>query len=250
MQLVGLSLIRGNRGVTLVVVSLTPLAWPIVALLAGGDAVKGSFGFLKLLTLLYFPRVNLFVALFLGCAALGEEIDGRTLPYLLVRPIPRAALLLGRWLAGTVNAGALLTGAFVVTYGVTVGQMGVQALVVDLPVLGWSLVALWIGVAAYCAFFVLLTIVVKWPLMIGIALLFLWEEWAASMPGSMAHYTLLHHLYSLLAHWTGEPTYQSLASPHGDRLLTTQQSLQVIVGFAAVSLALALARFRKRPYLV
>jgi ABC-2 type transport system permease protein len=249
-QLVGLSLLRGRRGVALALVCLLPLTWVVAAACAGGSGVKGSFGFVELLTTLYFARVNLFVALYLGCAALGEEIEAKTIPYLLVRPVPRSGLLLGRWLAGALNAGVLLSAAFLAAYAATVGQMGVKALRVDLPVLGHALAALWLSLAAYTSFFVLLSVVVRWPLLIGLALLFLWEEFAAKMPGTLAHFTLLHHVYSLLAHWTGEPTYQALASPNGDKLLTATQSLQVLAGFAFVSLTLALLRFRRRAYLV
>lgn len=249
-RLTGLSLLRGRRGVVLGLVCLLPLSWVVAAAFASGSGVKGALGFVELLTGLYFSRVNLVVALYLGCAALGEEIDARTLPYLLLRPVPRPALLLGRWLAGAFNSGVLLSAAFAVAYAATVGQMGWQALRVDLPVLGHALAALWLSLAAYTAFFVLLSIVVRWPLLIGLGLLFLWEEFAAKMPGTMARFTLLHHVYSLLASWTGEPTYVALASPFGDTLLSASQSLEALGGVAIGALALALLRFRRRAYLV
>jgi len=249
-RLVGLSLLRGRRGVVLAIVSLLPLTWVVAAAFASGSGFKGGFGFVEILTQLYFPRVDLFVALYLGCAALGEEIEGKTLPYLLVRPVPRSALLLGRWLAGAFNAGVLLSLAYVALYAATVGQMGAKALWVDLPVLGSACIALWLSLAAYSAFFVLLSVMVRWPLLIGLAVLFLWEEWAAQMPGTMAQFTLLHHVYTLLARWTGESTYVSLASPYGEPLLTTTQSLQALIGVAVVSLVLALLRFRRRAYIV
>ena len=249
-RLTGLSLLRGRRGLVLALVCLLPLSWVVAAAFASGSGVKGALGFVELLTGLYFARVNLFVALYLGCAALGEEIDAKTLPYLLVRPVPRPALLLGRWLAGAFNAGLLLSAAFAAAYLATVGQMGMKALRVDLPVLGYALAALWLSVAAYTAVFVLLSIVARWPLLIGLALLFLWEEFAAKMPGTMARFTLLHHVYTLLAHWTGEPTYAALASPVGDKLLPASQSLQVLCGVAVAAIVLALLRFRRRAYLV
>ena len=249
-RLAGLSLLRGRRGFWLALVSLLPLTWVVTAFFVPGSGIKGGFGFLEVLSTLYFPRIDLFVALFIGCAALGEEMEGKTLPYLLVRPVPRSALLLGRWIAGAVNAGVLLGAAFVVAYLATVGQMGGRALLDDLPLLGHALAALWLSLAAYSAFFVLLSVVVKWPLLVGLAVLFLWEEFAASMSGTMARFTVLHHVYTLLAQWTGEPTWRALASPHGDPLLASAKSLQVVAGVAGVSLVIALWRFRKKAYLV
>src|SRR5574342_1104231 len=167
-RLTGLSLLRGRRGIVLSIVCLLPLSWVIAAAFARGSGVKGALGFVELLSGLYYSRVNLFVALYIGCAALGEEIEARTMPYLLLRPVPRSALLLGRWLAGACNAGVLLSAAFAVAYVATVAQVGGKALRVDLPVLGHALAALWLSVAAYTAFFVLLSIVVRWPLLIGL----------------------------------------------------------------------------------
>ncbi len=246
----GLSLLRGRRGVALALLCAVPLVAPAIELVRAGAGAKGALGFLDTITKFYFARVNLVVALFLGCGALGEEIEGRTLPYLLTRPVPRSALLLGRWLSAIVTATVLLSASFALVYAATVAQMGFEALWVDLPVLGWALLGVVVSLVAYSAFFMLLTIVVKWPLLVGLGLLFLWEEWAAAMPGRAARYTVLHHVYTLLAHWSRDDTYVRLASPFGDKMLSASESLQVLAWIAAVSLALALWRFRKKTYLV
>src|SRR5262249_5436870 len=94
-RLVGLSLLRGRRGFWLALVSLLPLTWVFASLFVAGSGIKGGFGFVDLLSKLYFPRVDLFVALFIGCAALGEDVEGETRPYLLARPVPRRAVMLG-----------------------------------------------------------------------------------------------------------------------------------------------------------
>jgi len=249
-RVTGLSLLRGRRGVALSLLCALPLIAPALELVEAGAGAKGALGFLDTVTNWYFARVNLIVGLFLGCGALGEEIEGRTLPYLLSRPVPRSALLLGRWLTAIATGTVLLGASYAVAYAASVGQMGLEALWVDLPVLGFALLGVAVSLIAYSAFFMLLTIVVKWPLLVGLALLFLWEEWAASMPGAAARYTVLHHVYNLLAHWTGDPTYVKLASPFEDERLAAASSLQILAWICAVSLALALWRFRRRPYLV
>ena len=246
----GLSLLRGRRGLVLGLFCAAPLAWPALELFRSGAGAKGAFGFLDVITQVYFARVNLVAGLFLGCGALGEEMEGKTLPYLLTRPVPRSALLIGRWLSATLTAMVLLSTAYVAVYLATVGQMGLEALWVDLPVLGHALLGLCLSLFAYGAFFMLLSIVVKWPLPIGLAVLFVWEQWAAALPGRAARYTILHHVYTLLAQWTGDATYHKLASPYDDPLLPAETSLQVLAWIAVASLAFALWRFRKRPYLV
>lgn len=248
--LTGLSLLRGRRGVALACLCALPLIAPGLELIWSGAGTKGGVGFVELLTGHYFPRINLIVALFVGCGALGEEIDGKTLPYLLTRPVPRAALVIGRWLAAIVTAGSLLAASYLVLYVATVAPMGGDALLVDLPILGWALCGMALSLVAYCAVFMLLSVVIKWPLLVGLALLFVWEEFAATMPGNLARYTLLHHVYTLLARLSGDESYVKLARPENIELLPTADSLQVLVWVAVVALGLALWKFRRKSFLV
>ncbi len=250
MRVSGLTLLRGRRGFTLMLLCALPLIAPGLELVRAGAGAKGAVGFVETLTTFYFARVNLIVVLFLGCGALGEEIEGKTLPYLLTRPVPRAALLLGRWLTAIATAAVLLGASFVALYLATAGQLGFEALLVDLPVLGWALVGLALSLFAYCAFFVLLSVLVRWPLLVGLTLLFVWEEWAATMPGTTARYTVLHHVYTLLARMSGDEGYVNLARPFGIELLPASESLQVLLWVAGLSLLIALWRFRRKSYLV
>ena len=54
-----------------------------------------------------------------GAAVISEEIDDRTITYLLTRPIPRPSILLGRWLA-TLTILFAFVGASVATLGAVV----------------------------------------------------------------------------------------------------------------------------------
>ncbi len=50
--------------------------------------------------------IILILALFYGTSVCSEEVEGKTLPYLITRPIPRAAVVLGKYAAYT----AIMTG--------------------------------------------------------------------------------------------------------------------------------------------
>jgi ABC-type transport system involved in multi-copper enzyme maturation permease subunit len=249
-RVAGLSLLRGRRGVALLVLCALPLIWPALELFHSGLGTKGGVGFVRLLTELWFPRINLLVALFVGCGALGEEIDGRTVPYLLTRPVPRTALVIGRWLVAAFTASSLLGAGYVVLYVATVAPMGGDALLVDLPILGHALVGMALSMLAYCAVFMLFAVLIKWPLLVGLVLLFVWEEFAATMPGNIARYTLLHHVYTLMARWSGDEAYHLLARPENIELLPASDSLQVLAWVVVSSLAVSLWKFRRKAYLV
>jgi ABC-2 type transport system permease protein len=54
---------------------------------------------------------------FLFCAtALSEEVEARTITYLFVRPAPKSAVLLGKYLAGTAIAVALVSGTVAIVF--------------------------------------------------------------------------------------------------------------------------------------
>ena len=53
------------------------------------------------------------VGLLLGSAVVTEEVENRTITYVVTRPVPRAALFLGRWLATLVVTSALLAASAV-----------------------------------------------------------------------------------------------------------------------------------------
>ena len=72
----------------------------------------------------------------------------------------------------------------------------------------------------------------------------------AAVPGQLAQYTVLHHVYNVLSQWTSSETYLRLANPGGNEVLTAAGSLQVLAWICVVSLAAAPWRFRQRAYLV
>jgi ABC-2 type transport system permease protein len=245
-----LSLLQGRRGIGLGLLCLVPLIPAVVGLIRGEGEVKALQGFAQTLAWPFFRQVNLIVFLFLGCAALGEEIDGKTLPYLLTRSLPRSALVIGRFLSYWLTTLVLLGVSFLVSFGLTVGQMGMEALWVDLPYLGVTLAVLACAAAAYGAVFVLLSIWIRRPLLVGLVFVFLWEVLAVGAPAPVHTYTLLHHVYVLLAQWTDLLTFVHLASAIGPGASTTTagDALMTLGTVTVVALALSIWRFRRQEY--
>jgi hypothetical protein len=90
----------------LLLVAIPPvLAWLVVhhAPRAQADHIGGFLAWLLVLQVIV-PVVSLVA----GSAVLTEEIESRTITYVFTRPIPRAALLFGRWLATLVLVSGLL----------------------------------------------------------------------------------------------------------------------------------------------
>lgn len=98
----------------------------------------------------WFGVLVYFIPFLFAGGLITEEIEARTLPYLLVRPVSRATLMVSKWLAAT----AWSVGLVVVGYLVTVLLAHVQTPAL-LPPLGWeifrSAAALTLLATNYCA---------------------------------------------------------------------------------------------------
>lgn len=138
----------------------------------------------------------LLLALFYGTSICLEEVEGRTLMYLTTRPVPKSAVILGKYAAYAlfqvimINVGIVL--AFLVLSLRTSG--GPLPLSVLLKYCG----VLTLGILAYTAFFTLLGTLAKRALLFGLLFGFGWETVVQYFPGTTQRFTIAHYLKSML----------------------------------------------------
>ncbi len=140
------------------------------------------------------------LALILGAAVVAEEIEDRTLTYLFTRPVPRAAVLLGRWLATAVLTEGLILLSAATTFAILKGGTGDDprwALPpgMDAAMIRTSL----LGGLVYSALFSAGGALVKHPMIAGIGYTFVIEGFVANLPGQNPSFTVQFHLKSHLA---------------------------------------------------
>lgn len=129
------------------------------------------------------------VALVYGTAALGAEIEDGTAIYLLAKPIPRSAIILGKLLAAW-----MLTATTVLLSGMVAGAIAFGGLGGDGVLLGFA-VGIVVGSLVYTALFVMLSVVTSRALIAGLVYVFVWEGlinglFAGTRLLSVRHYTL------------------------------------------------------------
>ena len=107
--------------------------------------------------------------LIFGTAALGSEIEDGTAVYILAKPIPRREIIIAKFAAS-----ALVVAAFIVPAAAVSGLIALQGVPGQGIAAGFSLGAL-LGVAAYSAVFILLSVVSSRALIFGLAYVFIWE---------------------------------------------------------------------------
>jgi ABC-2 type transport system permease protein len=139
-----------------------------------------------------------FVTLFYGTALVSEEVEGKTLTYLFVRPIPKPTIMLGKFLALIWISAILVLPTIVASYAVL--YVGSSAFLADIGKLGRDLGVVFLALLAYGSFFSLLGALVKHSLLIGLVYAFGWEGIVSYLPGMTRRLTITHYVQSIFPH--------------------------------------------------
>jgi len=184
-------------------------------------------------------------ALFFATALVADEVEGRTLTYLLTRPLTRASVFAGKFAAYLGTTLALALPSVVFTYFVLMSARGWGAVG---PTVGDLFRDVGVGaltLVAYGALFALLGVLLKRPVIPGLLFLYGWEL-MANLPGYLPRFTLTAWLRSLVHH---RPAEEGLAGLF-QQVLPVGQGLAVLVVASAAFLAAAAWIFSTREYVL
>ena len=123
----------------------------------------------RILDTLVVRTVMPLVALIIGTAALGSEIDDGTAVYLVIKPIPRWRIALSKILVAAGLTAVMVVPAVLLT-GVLLGSRNDTAT----TLVGFT-VACFVGGSAYAAAFVALSLFTSRALLLGLAYVLIWE---------------------------------------------------------------------------
>jgi len=187
------------------------------------------------------------VALVAGSSVVTEELENRTITYLFTRPIPRASLLLGRWLAAFVVAGVLLGASAV---GVVLAAADGDPLgALASPRARGLLTASIAGGAAYSMLFAVAGVFVRRSMILGLAYAFAVEGLVANLPGEMQSLSLQYQLRGLFVR-PGMDELERLSTWGLDQLPGIGAAAQNLAIAFLVALAIGCWGIRRRQYLV
>src|SRR2546426_6840360 len=131
-----------------------------------GARVGGGALFGIMMWLLYIRFIVPVLGVFYGTSLIADEVDDKTLTYLFTRPIPRAAVLFGKYFAYLACTVLLVLPSVVLVY-LLLAPIG-GSLGAAFPALLEDLAMLAIGLAAYGAGFAYVGARVKRPLVTGL----------------------------------------------------------------------------------
>ena len=164
----------------------------------GGVRMSGPAIFGMMIWIFYLRFTVPVLGVFYGTSLIADEIEDKTITYLFTRPVRRAAVLVGKYLAYlgctvfVVLPSVMLVYLLIVPLQGTLGGSFLD-LVKDL-----SLLAL--GLAVYGALFAFIGAKFKRPLLIGLIFIFGYEQAALAFPGYMKYYTIAYYLQALVPH--------------------------------------------------
>lgn len=185
------------------------------------------------------------VAFFFASSLVADEVEGKTLTYLLTRPVPRAAVLLGKFAAYLATAFSIALPATVGCFLVLATGAGGPGLAASAADLLRDLGAVALTLAAYGALFALMGVVFRRPVIPGLLFLFGWEL-TANLPGYMPRLTLTAYLRSLVHY---HPPQEGLF-PVAAETLPWTTCVGTLLGASVLFLAAALWIFSRREYVL
>lgn len=181
-------------------------------------------------SMLVFRLLALASAIF-TTAIVSQEVEQRTIVYLLTRPVPRWRLLLTRYVASVITVSVVGVFAAIVT---SIGAYGGGF--ASNPLLGKDLLALVVGAFSYGALFLFVSLLFNRALIICALFAFGWESSIPSLPGDMYRLSVYSYLQAIAEH-PGSDQPNALAKLSGvtGSAITTSQAYMTL-GIMIISL--------------
>ncbi|MDG1845999.1 MAG: ABC transporter permease subunit [Acidimicrobiales bacterium] len=184
-------LISKGRLIGISIIALLPMLLGWVIGRRSTNPLEAGVGFVSYMGLSILIPV---VALIFASASLGDTREDGTLVYLWLRPIPRWSVTGGAWMASVTAALPL-----------TVIPMAVAAILLDAgnTLITATILTSILAVCAYCGIFLLLGLLVKNPVLWGLAYIFIWEATIASFAKPAAALAVSGYSRAIMAGKTG-----------------------------------------------
>jgi ABC-2 type transport system permease protein len=189
-----------------------------------------SNAYVLLSATLVFRILALSAAIF-SSAIIAQEVEQRTIVYLLTRPVARWKLLIFRTLAAVVVVFGLSSLVAIATSLATVGPNN--------PYLWRDVMALAVGSVAYMSLFVFVSLLMNRSMIVCLLFAFVWETSVPNMPGDLYRLTISGYLSSI-AQRPSLPSANGLFSALGGMLgvntISPGAALACVLGLSAVCL--------------
>lgn len=218
----------------------------VIRLVMPGRPEDVAAVFSEILMVFFLTFYIVIISLFYGTSICAEELEGRTLTYLITRPLSKTGIFLGKYAAYVAlmfsMTAASLGLSFFLMNGHRFRDPGLYLTFLrDAGVLG-------LGIVVYTALFAFLGTFLRRAILIGLLFGFGWENVIQYFPGSTQKFSIVHYMKSLLPRWgSGGGSLAILLF----RLEPTEPAAAILTlaALAVIFLALGCWLFRTKEYL-
>lgn len=197
----------------------------------------------------FFVRFTVPVlGVFYGTSLIADEVDDKTITYLFTRPIPRGAVVLGKYLAYMACAAFVVLPAVILVWLLIIPAGG--SLGSSFPDLIKDLILIAIGLAVYGAVFAYVGAAFKRPLLFGLMFVFGWETLVMALPGYMKRLSVAYYLQGLVPHAMPNDSAVSLVMSIFRETPPLAESLIMMALIEAGFLYLAARTIAKKEYVL
>jgi ABC-type transport system involved in multi-copper enzyme maturation permease subunit len=214
-----------------------------------GAAVGGATIFGMIIWLLYIRFILPILGVFYGTSLIADEVDDKTITYLFTRPIPRSAVLFGKYLAYLACTVLLVLPSVVLVFFLIV-PVGGGSIAGAFPSLVADLAMLAVGLASYGAVFSLVGARLKRPLVVGLVFAFGWEPTVLLFPGYLKRLTVAYYLQALVTHEMPQDSAVSVLMQVFHEVPSLATSLVCLAAIVAGTLWLAGQSVESREYVL
>jgi ABC-type transport system involved in multi-copper enzyme maturation permease subunit len=225
--------------------TVEPAALPRI----NGARLGGPVLFGMMIWLLYIKFIVPVLGVFYGTSLIADEIDDKTTTYLFSRPIPRAAVLLGKFLSYMACTILLVLPSVVIVYFLVV-PIGAGGIGAQFPSLVADLAMLAIGLAAYGAVFAFVGSRLKRPLVVGLVFAFGWEQAVLFFPGYLKRATVAYYLQALVPHAMPQDSAVNVLMQIFQEIPSVASSVASLLAITVVTLWLAGRTVEQREYVL
>jgi ABC-2 type transport system permease protein len=221
----------------------------VPAMRVNGVRLGGPSIFGLMLWFLFLRFIVPVLGIFYGTALMADEVEDKTITYLFTRPIPRSAVLIGKYLAYLASTVLIVLPSVMLVYFLVV-PIGGGAIAATFPTLLRDLALLAIGLAVYGALFAAVGAWIKRPVLVGLFFAFGWENFALALPGYMKRFTVAFYTQSLVPHAMPQDNLLSiLQSVFKDNVSALHAAL-TLVAMLVVALSVATRAVERREYVL
>ena len=164
-----------------------------------GVRAQGGSVFGMMIWIFYLRFTVPVLAVFYGTALIADEVEDKTITFLFTRPIPKGAVLVGKYLAYLACTTMVVLPSVMLVYLLIVPRGG-GSLAATFPSLVADLGILFLGLAVYGALFACVGAWLKRPVLTGLVFVFGWEPVILVVPGYLKKLTVAYYLQALVPH--------------------------------------------------